>query len=217
MKTDQQLKKDVMAELEWDPAINAAHVGVAVKDGVVTLTGHLDTYAEKYAIERAVLRVRSVKGIAVEVDVKLDPSHRRSDSEIAAAAESALKWHSLIPSDGIQVQVEKGWITLLGEVQWDYQRREAEKAIRTLTGVVGVSNAIALKTVAAPADVTKRIRDALVRHAENEARQLEISVDGATVTLHGTVDSWTDRATASSAAWSAPGVAKVVNELKIQP
>lgn len=217
MKTDQQLKKDVIAELEWDPAINAAHVGVAVKDGVVTLTGHLDTYAEKYAIERAVLRVRSVSGIAVELDVKLDPNHRRSDSEIAAAAESALKWHSLIPSDRIRVQVEKGWVTLLGEVNWDYQRREAEKAVRTLTGVVGVSNAITLKTAAAPADVAKRIRDAMVRHAENESRQLEVSVEGDTVILRGTVDSWTERATASSAAWSAPGVAKVVNELKIQP
>ncbi|MES2229150.1 MAG: BON domain-containing protein [Pseudomonadota bacterium] len=217
MKTDQQLKKDVIAELEWDPAINAAHVGVAVKDGVVTLTGHLDTYAEKYAIERAVLRVRSVRGIAVELDVKLDPNHRRSDSEIAAAAESALKWHSLIPSDRIRVQVEKGWVTLLGEVNWDYQRREAEKAVRTLTGVVGVSNAITLKTAAAPADVAKRIRDAMVRHAENESRQLEVSVEGDTVILRGTVDSWTERATASSAAWSAPGVAKVVNELKIQP
>ncbi|MGK2899849.1 MAG: BON domain-containing protein [Burkholderiaceae bacterium] len=217
MKTDQQLKKDVIAELEWDPAINAAHVGVAVKDGVVTLTGHLDTYAEKYAIERAVLRVRSVRGIAVELDVKLDPNHRRSDSEIAAAAESALKWHSLIPSDRITVQVEKGWVTLLGEVSWDYQRRETEKAVRTLTGVVGVSNAITLKTAAAPADVAKRIRDAMVRHAENESRQLEVSVDGDTVILRGTVDSWTERATASSAAWSAPGVAKVVNELKIQP
>ncbi len=217
MKTDQQLKKDVIAELEWDPAINAAHVGVAVKDGVVTLTGHLDTYAEKYAIERAVLRVRSVRGIAVELDVKLDPNHRRSDSEIAAAAESALKWHSLIPSDRITVQVEKGWVTLLGEVSWDYQRRETEKAVRTLTGVVGVSNAITLKTAAAPADVAKRIRDAMVRHAENESRQLEVSVEGDTVILRGTVDSWTERATASSAAWSAPGVAKVVNELKIQP
>ena len=149
-------------------------------------------------------------------NVKLDPNHRRSDSEIATAAESALKWHSLIPSDRIRVQVEKGWVTLLGEVNWDYQRRETEKAVRTLTGVVGVSNAITLKTAAAPADVAKRIRDAMVRHAENESRQLEVSVDGDTVILRGTVDSWTERATASSAAWSAPGVAKVVNELKIQ-
>ena len=216
MKTDAQLKKDVIAELEWDPSIDATHVGVAVKDGVVTLTGHLDTYAEKYAIERAVQRVGSVKGIAVEVDVTLDPGHRRSDSDIAAAAESAFHWHAFVPSDRIQVLVEKGWVTLTGELNWDYQRREAEKVVRTLTGVVGVSNAITLKTVAAPADVSKRIRDALVRHAENEAKLLEVTVKSDTVILHGTVDSWSERAAASSAAWSAPGVAKVINEIKIQ-
>jgi len=217
MKTDQQLKKDVGAELEWDPAINPTQVGVAVKDGVVTLTGHLDTYAEKYAIERAVQRVQGVRGIAVELDVKLDPSHKRSDSEIAAAAESAFKWHALVPSDRIQVQVEKGWVSLKGEVNWDYQRREAEKVARTLTGVTGVSNAITLKSLAAPADVAKRIRDALVRHAESEAKLVEVTVNSDTVTLHGTVDSWTERAAASSAAWSAPGVTKVVNEIKVQP
>jgi osmotically-inducible protein OsmY len=181
------------------------------------LTGHLDTYAEKFAIERAVQRVRSVKGIAVEVDVKLDPSHKRSDSDIAAAAESAFKWHALVPADRIQVMVERGWVTLTGQLNWDYQRREAGKAVRTLTGVVGVSNAITLKAAAAPADVSKRIRDALLRHAEDEAKLLEVTVNSDTVTLHGTVDSWSERATASSAAWSAPGVAKVVNEIKVQP
>jgi osmotically-inducible protein OsmY len=217
VKTDSQLKKEVTAELDWDPSINSAHVGVAVKDGVVTLTGHLDTYAEKHAIERAVQRVRGVRGIAVEVDVKLDPSHKRSDSDIAAAAESAIEWHALVPSDRIQVMVEKGWVTLTGELDWEHQRREAENAVRTLTGVVGLSNAITLKAVAAPADVAKRIRDALVRHAENEAKLLEVTVKSGTVSLHGTVDSWTERAAASSAAWSAPGVVSVVNEIKVQP
>jgi osmotically-inducible protein OsmY len=216
VKTDLQLKADVMAELDWDPSINSTHVGVAVKDGVVTLTGHLDTYAEKFAIERAVQRVRSVKGIAVEIDVKLDPSHRRSDSDIAAAAESAFKWQALVPPDRIRVMVEKGWVTLTGELDWDYQRCEAEKAVRILTGVVGVSNGITLKPVAAPADVSKRIRDALVRHAMNEAKLLEVTVKSDTVTLHGTVDSWSERAAAASAAWSAPGVAKVINEIRIQ-
>jgi osmotically-inducible protein OsmY len=216
VKTDLQLKADVMAELDWDPSINSTHVGVAVKDGVVTLTGHLDTYAEKFAIERAVQRVRSVKGIAVEIDVKLDPSHRRSDSDIAAAAESAFKWQALVPPDRIRVMVEKGWVTLTGELDWDYQRCEAEKAVRILTGVVGVSNGITLKPVAAPADVSKRIRDALVRHAMNEAKLREVTVKSDTVTLHGTVDSWSERAAAASAAWSAPGVAKVFNEIRIQ-
>jgi osmotically-inducible protein OsmY len=153
----------------------------------------------------------------VEVDVKLDPSHQRSDADIVAAAESAFKWHALIPSERIQVMVEKGWVTLRGELNWEYQRREAEKVVRSLTGVVGVSNAIALKAAAAPVDVSKRIRDALVRHAEDEAKLLEVTVNADTVTLHGTVDSWSERAAASSAAWSAPGVANVVNEIKIQP
>jgi osmotically-inducible protein OsmY len=217
MKTDQHLKNDVSEELTWDPSINAARVGVAVKDGIVTLSGHLDTYAEKHAIERVVQRVRGVQGIAVEIDVKLDPSHQRSDTDMAAAAESMLRWHSLVPADNIQLQIEKGWITLRGEVDWEYQRREAEKAVRSLTGVTGVSNAITLKAHATPADVTSRIRNALVRHAENEARHVEVTVNGNTVTLHGSVDSWVERASAASAAWSAPGVAHVVNELKIQP
>jgi osmotically-inducible protein OsmY len=217
MKTDEQLKKDVTAELEWDPSINATQVGVAVKNGVVTLTGHLDTYAEKYAIERAVQRVRGVNGIAVEVDVKLDPSHKRSDFDIAAAAESAFKWHALIPSGRIQVMAEKGWVTLKGEVDWEYQRREAEKAVRTLTGVVGVSNGITLNQGVVQANVATRIQDALVRHAENEARGIEIIVLGTSVTLRGKVNTWSELKAASIAAWSAPGVSIVVNELKVQP
>ncbi|MDE2300016.1 MAG: BON domain-containing protein, partial [Burkholderiales bacterium] len=169
MKSDAQLKTDVAAELEWDPSINATNVGVAVKDGVVTLTGHLDTYAEKYAIERALQRVQGVKAIALELDVKLASSHVRSDSEIAAAAESAFKWHALIPAERIRVKVEKGWVTLTGEVDWEYQRREAEKAVRPLTGVVAVTNSITLKRNVAPANITHRIRDALTRQAEREA------------------------------------------------
>ena len=135
MKSDAQLKKDVMAELEWDPAINASQVGVAVKNGVITLTGHLDTYAEKNAVERAVARVGGVQAIAVEMDVKLEPNHRRNDADIAAAAESAFKWHALIPAERIRVKVEKGWVTLSGEVDWEYQRHNAEKAIHNLLGV----------------------------------------------------------------------------------
>ncbi len=216
MKTDAQLKKDVSAELEWDPSINASQVGVAVKEGVVTLTGHLDTFAEKHAIERAAQRVRGVKAVAVELDVKLEPGHKRSDSEIAAAAEAALAWHALVPAERIQIRVERGWVTLQGEVDWDYQRRQADKAVRPLVGVVGVSNAIVLKTGSTPADVAQRIRDALTRHAEHEAKHIEVIVDGATVTLRGDVDSWGERAAASGAAWSARGVSSVVNELRVK-
>lgn len=215
MKTDAQLKKDVSAELDWDPSINATQIGVAVKDGVVTLAGHLDTYAEKHAIERAVQRVQGVKAFAVEVDVKLAPGHQRSDSEIAAAAESALKWHSLVPEDRLQVKVEKGWVTLKGEVDWEYQRRNAEKAIRPLTGVVGVSSAITLKPTTSATNVADRIREALTRHAEHEAKHIEVVVSGSSVTLRGKVDSWPERTAAYGAAWSAPGVLSVVNELKV--
>jgi len=158
MKTDAQLKTDVTNELEWDPAINATHVGVAVTGGVVTLTGHLETFAEKYAIERAVGRVEGVKAVAIELDVKLAPGHKRSDSEIAEAAETAFKWHSLIPGDRIQVKVEKGRVTLAGELDWAYQRTAAEKAVRSLTGVVGVINNLRLKPSVAPANISNRIR-----------------------------------------------------------
>ncbi len=216
MKTDAQLKKDVTAELEWDPSINASHVGVTAADGVVTLSGHLNTFVEKYAIERAVQRVQGVKAIALEVDVKLEPGHKRSDSEIAGAVESALQWHALVPAERIQVKVEKGWITLKGEVDWEYQRRNAEKAVRPLTGVVGVSNAITLKPSVTPARVADRIRDAMARHAEREAKHIEVMVSGSAVTLRGTVDSWAERNAAFGAAWSAPGVLSVVNEIRVQ-
>jgi osmotically-inducible protein OsmY len=215
MKTDAQLKKDVTAELEWDPSINASHVGVAAADGVVTLTGHLNTYAEKYAIERAVQRVQGVKAIAIELDVKLDPGHKRSDSEVANAVESALQWHTLVPADRIQVKVEKGWVTLKGEVDWEYQRLNAEKAVRPLTGVVGLSNAITIKPSVTPTKVADRIRDALARHAEREAKHIEVMVNGSAVTLRGNVDSWAERNAAFGAAWSAPGVLSVVNEIRV--
>lgn len=217
MKTDAQLKADITAELEWDPSIHAANVGVAVKEGVVTLTGHLETYAEKYAIERAVQRVEGVQAVAVELDVKLDPGHKRSDADIAAAAESALQWHSLVPEDRIKVMVEKGWVTLTGEVDWEFQRASAEKAVRPLTGVVGLSNGIALRQKAAPGNISARIRDALARQAEREAKGIEVTVSGSVVTLRGRVHSWAERVAAQGAAWSAPGITQVINQLSVEP
>jgi len=215
MKTDADLKKDVMAELDWDPAIRATAVGVAVKDGVVTLTGHLETFAEKVAIERALRRVAGVKAIALELDVKLAPQHKRSDTEIASAAELALRWNTLVPADRIRLTVESGWITLQGEVEWDFQRQAAYKAIRALIGVVGVSNEIRLESKPVPANIAARIAEALKRQAEREARHIELSVNGSTVTLRGTVHSWQERNAAQGAAWSAPGVRNVTNELRV--
>jgi osmotically-inducible protein OsmY len=217
MKTDAELKHDVTTELEWEPSINATHVGVAVKDGVVTLSGHLDTYAEKVAIERAVRRVSGVLGLAVETDVKLDPNHRRSDSAIAGAAESAFRWNTLIPYERIQVQVEKGWVTLSGEVDWDFERQNAVRAVRTLKGVVGVSNTITLRQRLAAVNISNRIRDALIRHAADEARHIEVTAHGGQVILQGKVDSWAERKEAIAAAWAAPGVFSVTCELVVQP
>jgi osmotically-inducible protein OsmY len=215
MKSDSQLKQDVQAELEWDPAINATHVGVAVADGVVTLTGHLDSYAEKYAAERAAQRVEGVKAVAVELDVKLVAGHKRSDAEIGAAVESALRWNSLVPDDRVKVMVEQGWVTLSGELDWEYQREQALKAVRPLTGVLGVTNHMALKPQVTPGNITQRIQGALQRQAEREAKGIEVIVSGHTVTLKGQVHSWAERKAAQGAAWSAPGISNVVNQLRV--
>jgi osmotically-inducible protein OsmY len=215
VKTDSQLKKDVEAELEWDPAVSATHVGVAVADGVVTLTGHLDSYAEKYAAERAAQRVAGVKAVAVELDVKPIAGQQRTDAEIAAAVEWALRWNSLVPEDRVKVMVERGWITLSGELDWDYQHEQALKAVRPLTGVVGVTNQMTLKPQVTPSNITQRIQNALQRQAEREAKGIEVIVSGHTVTLKGQVHSWAERKAAQGAAWSAPGISSVVNELRV--
>lgn len=216
VKSDAQLKKDVLAELAWDPSINASHVGVAVEKGVVTLLGHLESFAEKHAIERAVQRVPGVHAIAVELDVKLAPSHQRSDSEIALAAETVLKWQARVPAHRIQVQVEQGWVTLRGEVDWDYERQLAEKAVRPLTGVVGLSNAISLKPCAAPASLALEVQQALARLGHPERQAIEVSVDGATVLLSGKAGTWAERNAAERAAWAAPGVCHVVNDIVVR-
>lgn len=215
MKTDAQLKKDIEAELEWDPEIDATQVGVAVKDGVATLSGHLKTYSDKFAIERALRRIDGVRAIAMEVDVTLSPQHQRSDSEIAAAAAQALQWQARVPSDRLRVSVEHGWINLSGEVDWDFQRRAAESSVRQLLGVVGVSNAITLASRAVPSDLNTRISEALQRQALREAKQVEVNVDGTKVTLRGQVHSWQERDAVQGAVWAAPGVRTVVNELRV--
>lgn len=215
MKTDAQLKKDVEAELAWDAAVNATHVGVAVKNCVVTLSGHLDTFAEKHAAERAAMRVEGVKGVAVEIDVQLSPTDRRSDGDIASAAEAALKWHAQIPDDRIKVMVEKGWVTLSGEVDWGYQRDAAERTVRPLTGVVGVTNTVSVKARLTPADISQRIQAALERQAQREAKGIQVTVTDHAVRLKGEVHSWAERSAAQGAAWSAPGITSVVNELRV--
>jgi osmotically-inducible protein OsmY len=215
VKTDADLKRDVTAELTWDPAVRATTIGVAVKDGVVTLTGHLETFAEKYAASRAVQRVDCVRAIALELDVKLAPDHKRSDTDIAASAEQALKWNTSVPPEAIRLTVDHGWVTLQGELDWDYQRRSVERAIRSLMGVVDISNEITLRVKPQADDLARRIQEALTRQAIREAEQIQIAVDGNTVKLTGTVHSWHEREAAQGVAWSAPGVRSVINELRM--
>ena len=214
-KSDSQLKKDVESELEWDAVVHANDIGVAVKDGVVTLAGHLSSFAEKYAAERVVQRVQGVKGLAVELDVRLGAAAKRTDAELASAAEQALRWHALVPEDHVKVMVEKGWVTLSGEVDWEYQRNYAMKAVRPLTGVLGVTNSMSVKPLVTPANIKNRIQGALERQADREAKNIEVIVSGHSVTLKGQVHSWAERTAAQGAAWSAPGITNVVNELRV--
>jgi osmotically-inducible protein OsmY len=214
-KSDSQLKKDIESELEWDASLNADQIGVLVKDGVVTLTGHLDSYAAKYAAERATQRVLGVKGVAVELDVRLGSAAKRTDAEIAAAVEQTLRWHALVPQDRVKVMVEKGWVTLSGEVDWDYQRNYAMKAVQPLTGVVAVTNSMTVKPLLTPAGIKTRIQGALERQADREAKNIEVVVSGHSVTLKGQVHSWAERTAAQGAAWSAPGITSVVNDLRV--
>lgn len=215
MKSDADLKRDVIEELAWDPAVDATAIGVAVKDGVVTLSGQLDSLARKFAVERALHRVAGVHAIAMELDVKLASEHRRTDAEIAAAAELALRWNSLVPAEGVRVTVERGAISLTGEVEWDYQRQAAFKAVRHLVGVTAVRNDILIKPSITRAHVARSIEQALARQAGREAARIGITVADGTVTLRGTVHSLAERKAAQGAAFAAAGVRAVVNELRV--
>jgi osmotically-inducible protein OsmY len=215
VKTDADLKRDVEAELAWDPTVKSTAVGVAVKDSVVTVTGHLDTYAERQAVARALRRVHGVRAIALELDVNLTPLHKRTDTDIANACENTLRWNTVVPLDQIRITVDHGSVTLHGELEWDYQRRAVEKAIRPLMGVLNISNEITLRAKPRAEGVERRIREALARQAQREAKHIQVRVDGDTVTLSGDVHSWQERDAAHGVAWSAPGVRQVVNELKV--
>src|SRR3954447_15718943 len=193
MKTDSELQRDVLNELKWEPSVDAAHIGVSVKDGVVTLSGHVASYAEKYAAERAAKRVQGVHAVANEIDVKLPGSSQRTDEDIAAAAVNALKSHISVPADQIKVTVSKGWVKLEGEVEWQYQRISSENAVRYLQGVKGVSNLITVKPRVSPSEVKSKIEDTLKRSAEMDAGRITVEVQGGKVTLRGTVRSWAEK------------------------
>lgn len=213
MKTDLQLKKDVTEELDWDPAIDAAAIGVEVREGVVTLSGHLPSYAEKLAAEHAAEKVSGVRAVVVNLDVR--PTGEFSDEAIGSAARDALQWHVHVPADAIKLRVEKGRVTLTGEVEWGYQRKLAERTVSQLRGVTGVTNQVKMRMRPAPNDVVERIEAALRRHAEREAKHISVSMKEGTVTLSGRVDSRAQRLAAVGAAWSAPGVGAVVDDLEL--
>lgn len=214
---DITLKKDILDELEFEPSIDAADIGVAVERGVVTLTGHVPTYGQKITVEKVVRRVKGVAGIAQEMEVRPFGTNQTADDEIAKRALNTINWNTSIPANAVQVKVEKGWLTLSGEVEWHFQRVAAGNAVRELAGVTNVSNHIEIKQRASAFDVKKRIEEALMRNAEIEANAIKVNLlEGGKIKLEGQVDTWSERSAAVRAAWSAPGVFTVEDRITIR-
>ena len=211
---DTELQQYVIDELAWRPDLNPSQIGVMADNGVVTLTGYVPSFAAKYEAEQAAKSVSGVRGVVEHLKVRYGEEDRTSDDDIARRALSSLKWSALIP-DGVKVTVEDGWVTLSGQVTWQFERNAAESAVRALTGVLGVTNNIALKAQPQSDDVKSRIEAALKRSAEIDSNAIDVSVSDGTVTLEGTVDSWMERQAAESAAWAAPGVKNVQDRLTI--
>lgn len=212
---DTELRQDVLDELEFEPSIDAADIGVAVENGTITLTGHVPTYAQKRTAETVVKRVNGVRAIAQEIEVRPIGTHLTADDEIAKRAVSSLGWNSAVPKNAIQVKVETGLVSLTGKVKWHFEKQAAEQAVRHLAGVKGVANLIEIIPSASPSDVRKRIEEALRRDSELEAKRIQVRVDDRKVTLDGKVRTWAERDAAERAAWAAPGVSYVVDHISI--
>lgn len=216
MKTDSQLKRDVEAELRWDPRVTEAEIGVAVKDGVVTLSGYVPNYAQRTAAEHDAERVSGVRAVAEELKVKLPGSLDLTDTDIAHRALNAMKWNVEVPDARIKLRVDRGWITLEGDTDWQFERLAAERAVRYLSGVVGVTNLIRLAPRVSTYDVSKRIKEALHRSAAADAAAIDVQANEGRVTLRGKVSSWTEREDAERAAWAAEGVTTVDDFITIR-
>ncbi len=214
MRSDADIKKDVMAQFQWEPYLNTAGVGVAVKDGVVTLSGQVDSFARKLAVEKAARKILGVRAVAEEI--KVPPVDRRTDAEIAHAVATALAWHTAVQEDRIKIKVEGGVVTLDGEVEWNFQREAAVDAIKSLYGVRWVNNAITLKAGIVAGDIRKKIKDSIARNATLDADKISVEVAGNKVILRGTVRSFAEREDAEYSAWAAPGVTAVENKLMVE-
>jgi osmotically-inducible protein OsmY len=214
IRTDEEIQRDVLAELKWDAQVQPNEIGVSVKDGVVILSGWVDSFLKKWAAEEAAHRVPGVKAVANDIEVRL-PSER-TDADVAAAVIRALEWDAGIPSDKIEVTVSKGWVTLKGEVEWQYQKEDAERVVRRLSGVKGVSNLIVVKPRTTASELKKKIEEALVRNAQIDASRITVEVQGSKAILKGTVRSWAEKEEAERVAWLAPGITSVENRITLE-
>lgn len=213
--SDSSLRQDIFDELEYEPSIDAANVGVAVKDGIVTLTGNVASFAQRMSLRDAVLRVKGVNAVVQEIEVVPAGAHAVTDEEIARRTVNMLSWNVVVPENTVQVEVRQGWVQLTGNVEWQYQKDAAESAIWRMPGVIGVSNNIKIVPAVTPVDIKKRIEAAFKRDAALEAQAVTVSVTGGTVKLEGRVNAWTERRAAARAAWSAPGVRVVENHITV--
>jgi osmotically-inducible protein OsmY len=217
-KTDQEIQRNVLEELKWDARVQPNEIGVAVKDGVVTLTGWVDSYTKKWAAEEAAHRVKGVRAVANDIEVRIPTMSERTDADIALAVTRAIEWDAMVPPDKVKVTVSKGWVTLEGAVEWQFEKEAAERAARRITGVRGVTDLIRVQpSTPSPTDIKQRIEAALLRDAETDAQRIQVEVSGSTVTLRGTVRSYAEKQEAARVAWSAPGVKAVENHIQVAP